>query len=109
MSAVSPAAKATPSPTPFKPIDVLQDQPAQLYANFHPVLLLSILLASFKTLVQDPVNTLLGLAPIVAVLQAIYCATCLPRFGQNVTATSKPGQKRKTTKPAQEVWARIVV
>lgn len=109
MSSASPFAKAPPAPGPAKHIDVLQSQGAQLYANIHPILLLSLLLASFRALVEDPVSTLLGLAPAVAVLQAVYCVVCLPYSGQAPVPTPKPGQKKKVQKPSQEVLARVVV
>lgn len=109
MASASPPTKRPMSPTTPKPIDILQSQPAQLYASVHPVLLLSILLLSFNALVQDPVNSLLGLAPVVALLQAVYCILCLPYTGQAPTQAPKPGQKKKAVKPGQDFWARIVV
>lgn len=101
--------KSATTPSPLKPIDLLQNPASQLYANLHPILLISILLFSFKTLVQNPVGTLLGLAPTVTILQALYCVLCLPSSGQTPAATSKPGQKKKPAKPAQDVWAKVVV
>lgn len=109
MSSSPAAAKATAPTAPAKPIDVQQTQLSLLYANLHPILLLSILLFSFRTLVEDPVNTLLGLAPTIATLQAVYCVLCLPLPGQTSVPTPKPGQKKKAAKPAQDIWAKIVV
>ncbi|KAH9826193.1 Glycosylphosphatidylinositol anchor biosynthesis protein 11 [Teratosphaeria destructans] len=91
---------------PAKPIDILPNQIATLYANLHPVLLLSIVLVNFRLLVQDPVSTLAAVAPITGLLQAVYCVLCLPSTGQ--APPPKPGQKKKTTKNGQDVWARIV-
>ena len=108
MSSISNTKPAPASP-PSKPIDVLQTQSSLLYTNLHPVLLLSLLLFSFKTLVADPVNTLLGLVPTIAILQAIYCVLCLPSAGQTPPTAPKAGQKRKPAKPAQDIWARVVV
>ncbi|KAK4546827.1 hypothetical protein LTR36_001559 [Oleoguttula mirabilis] len=104
------AANAVPSqvPTPAKPVNLLQSQPSQFYANLHPILLLSLPLFSFKSLVNDPVNTLLGLTPALAILQAIYCVVCLPSTGQAPPAPHKPGQKKKAGKPAQDIWAKVV-
>ena len=106
----SPAnAKAAAPIPPSKPVDILPAQLSLLYANLHPILLLSILFFSFRTLVDDPVNTLLGLAPTVAIIQALYCVICLPSTGQTPAPTLKPGQKKKAAKPAQDVWAKVVV
>ena len=109
MSSSPSNAKAVAPIMPAKPIDVLQNQYALLYANLHPILLLSILLFSFRTLVEDPVNTLLGLAPTIATIQSIYCVLSLPPKGQTLTSAPKPGQKKKSQKPAQDIWAKIVV
>ena len=107
-SSPSNAKGGAPIP-PAKPIDVLQNQYALLYANLHPILLLSVLFFSFRTLVEDPVNTLLGLAPTIAIIQAVYCVLSLPPKGQTAASNTKPGQKKKPQKPAQDVWAKIVV
>jgi phosphatidylinositol glycan class F len=109
MSSSPTNAKATAATPSAKPVDILQTQFSLLYANLHPILLLSILLFSFRTLVEDPVNTLLGLAPTVAVLQAVYCVICLPSPGQTPAPPPKPGQKKKPAKPAQDIWAKVVV
>lgn len=109
MSSPQANAKAA-APVPIsKPIDIVQTQFSLLYANLHPVLLLSILLFGFRTLVEDPVNTLLGLAPTITILQAVYCVLCLPSTGQTPAPTPKPGQKKKAAKPVQDVWAKVVV
>ena len=94
---------------PSKPVDILPSQPSQLYCNLHPILLSSILALSFKTLVHDPVNTLLGLAPTIAILQAVYCVICLPSTGQTPPPVRKPGEKKKPQKAGQDIWAKIVV
>lgn len=112
MSAQSPAAiakAAEPAQKSVKHVEILPDQIAQLYANLHPVLLFSLIPFSFKSLVNDPVNTLLGLAPTVLIIQAIYCIACLPSSGQTPPSAHKPGQKKKPSKPAQDIWARVVV
>lgn len=109
MSASIANAKPEQAESASKPVDVLQSQSSQFYVNLHPILLLSIVLFSFKTLVNDPVNTLLGLAPATAILQAIYCVVCLPSTGQTPPAPHKPGQKKKTARPEQAIWAKFVV
>lgn len=96
--------------TVVKPVALLQDQVSLLVRNLQPILLVSLLPVFFGRLVQDPSSTLLALAPTVALVQAVYCVCCLPSTGQSVTATStKPGQKKKTGKPAQDFGARLVV
>ncbi|EME88294.1 uncharacterized protein MYCFIDRAFT_89581 [Pseudocercospora fijiensis CIRAD86] len=62
-----------------KAIDVLPSQTSQLFANLHPILLLSLIPIAFRSLVSDPVNTLLGLAPTTLVVQAIYCILTRPQ------------------------------
>ena len=109
MSTSKANAKAPAVVTSAKPVDILQTQPSLLYGNVQPVLLLSILALSFKTLVQDPVNTLLRLVPVITVLQALYCVLCLPSTDQAPATAPKPGQKKKSAKPGQDVWARLVV
>ena len=109
MSSSPGNAKATAPIPSSKPVDILQTQLSLLYANLHPILLLSILLFSFRSLVEDPVNTLLGLAPTVAIVQALYCVLCLPSTGQIPAPAPKPGQKKKAAKPAQDIWAKVVV
>ena len=109
MSSSTPNTKATSTLISSKPVDILQSQYSLLYANIHPVLILSLLLYNFQNLVRDPVDTLLGLAPTIAVLQSVYCVGCLPCTGQTIASPPKPGQKKKATKPAQDVWSKLVV
>ena len=109
MSSSTPNIKPAPALPPSKPIEILQTQVSQLYANLHPIVLASVLFFSFSRLVQDPVNTLLGLAPTVAVLQAMYCVICLPSTGQTPQPPPKPGQKKKQVKPTQDILAKAVV
>lgn len=102
-------------PTSKPTIDILPDPTAQLAANLHPVLLLSLLALSFRSLVRDPMPTLLGLAPTVAVIQLVYCAVCLPASGQAATtavgaSANKPGSKRKKPRRGmRDVGARVTV
>lgn len=109
MSAQPAPAKPAEAQKPPKHVELLSDQFSQVYANLHSVLLLSLIPFSFKSLVRDPVSTQLGLAPTVLAFQAIYCIACLPSSGQTVPPAHKPGQKKKPVKPAQDIWARVVV
>lgn len=103
-----PASKPAPTPLPqAKPTELLHDQYSFLAANLHPVILLSGLALSFNRLVQDPVMTLARAAPVVIILQALYCFLCLPSTGQ---APPQPKNKwKKQAKPSQDFGARAVV
>jgi phosphatidylinositol glycan class F len=109
MSSTTANAKPSQAATAGKPVDVLSGQAAQLFANLHPVLLLSLVPISFTSLVRDPVSTLLGLAPTTLLLQALYCVVCLPSTGQVPPPKIKPGQKAKPVKSSPDIWARLVV
>jgi hypothetical protein len=101
---------AASAATGITPIEVLTTPESRFYANLHPILLLAIFIAAFRSLVADPINTLLGLAPTVAILQAAYCILCLPSSGNPAPAPPKPGQKKKKpAKPTQDLAAKIVV
>lgn len=97
------------STSSIKPIEILRSQYALLYANLHPVLLLSVVVLNFSSLVRDPVPTLLGLAPTITTLQVIYCIVCLPSTGQAAPSGAKAGSKKKTVKTQQDIWAKAVV
>jgi len=95
---------------PGRPIDLLQTQPSLFFANLQPILLLGTLLLSFRSLVADPVDTLLVLAPTIAIVQAFYCVICLPSTGDTVALVTKPGQKKKTPRTQrQDIWAKVIV
>ncbi|KJY01193.1 gpi-anchor biosynthesis protein (pig-f) [Zymoseptoria brevis] len=94
--------------TDSKPVALLQDQTSQLVANLHPILLASLLPVFFGRLVGDPVNTLLALAPTIAIIQAVYCVFCLPVNSQAPPPPkSKPGQK-KLPKPVPDLGSKLV-
>ncbi|KAK1006216.1 Glycosylphosphatidylinositol (GPI) anchor assembly protein [Friedmanniomyces endolithicus] len=94
---------------PGKPLDLLQTQPSLFFANLQPILLLGTLLLSFRSLVADPVNTLLFLAPTIAIVQALYCIICLPSTGDTAAPATKPGQKKKTPRTqTQDIWAKVI-
>ncbi|TKA66836.1 hypothetical protein B0A55_08820 [Friedmanniomyces simplex] len=93
---------------PTKSIDILQTQPSLFFANLQPILLLGTLLFSFRSLVANPVTTLLGLAPTTAIVQTIYCVVCLPSTDDTAPPATKPGQKKKPQKQGQDVWAKVI-
>jgi phosphatidylinositol glycan class F len=103
-----PASKPTPIVLPqAKPIEILHDDYSFLASNVHAAILLSGLVLSFNRLVQDPINTLVKLAPLVIIIQLAYCFLCLPSTGQ---APPPPKQKwKKQSKPTQDFGARAVV
>jgi phosphatidylinositol glycan class F len=109
--AATPAAASSASAAAgITPTEVLTTPESRFYTNLHPVLLLAILIAAFRSLVADPINTLLALAPTLAILQAAYCILCLPSSGNAPAASLKPGQKKKKVpKPPQDLAAKIVV
>lgn len=102
---MSSTTKAPLAVQPNKPIEILPSPSSQLFSNLHPILLLGTLLFNFKTLVNDPVNTLLGLAPTIALLQAFYCILCLPPPGSQ----AKGSAKKKGAKASSDLAGRIVV
>ncbi|QIW95906.1 hypothetical protein AMS68_001424 [Peltaster fructicola] len=91
-----------------KPIDVLPDQLSLFAANVHPIVLISLLLFNFRSLVREPSSTLLGLAPTIAALQLAYCVLCLPMSGQAPPPVSKSAQKKKAAKYTQDLGLKIV-
>ena len=109
MSVSKANAKATSTSVPTKPIDIFQTQYSLIYANVHPVLLLSLLLFNFGALVQDPVSALTKSIVGTALLQAIYCVVCLPSTGQSTAKSGSKGQKKKGAKASQDIWSKLVV
>ena len=103
---------------PSQPVTILSTQPALFFANLQPILLLGTVLFSFRSLVADPVSTLLGLAPTIAIVQTLYCVICLPVAAQAEEAGKKVASKagvgvaikKKGTKTQEpDVWAKLVV
>ena len=104
ISAPKPAPIALP---PAKPIEILHDDYSFLASNVHAAVLLSGLVLSFNSLVHNPIRTLVRLAPLVIIIQLVYCFLCLPSTGQ---APPPPKQKwKKQSKPTQDFGARAVV
>ena len=64
------------------PIPLLSSYNAKLYGRIHTPLVLGVIYLSFNVLVRDPLNTMLRLLPVMAVLQGVFCAVCLPRAGR---------------------------
>jgi phosphatidylinositol glycan class F len=107
---IKPIPASKPAPIvfpPAKPIEILHDDYSFLASNVHAAVLLAGLVLSFNRLVQDPINMLLKSAPLLIILQMVYCFLCLPSTGQ---APPPPKQKwKKQSKPSQDFGARAVV
>lgn len=74
---------------PSAPIEVLDSDFARLYANFHPLLVLTIYAIRFNAIVAEPVRALTVLLAPVGLLQFIYVVVCLPPTGSSTTSASK--------------------
>lgn len=95
------------------PINILDNDIARIYTHIHPVLVLSLYAFSFKSIVADPVPTLLnGVIPITA-LQVTYAIICLPptSAGSRSSPSSEKtkGGKKKAAKDEGGVGAKLVV
>ncbi|KAI2638869.1 GPI biosynthesis protein Pig-F [Hypomontagnella submonticulosa] len=102
----SPAGKAKASDTskpkdgetPTQAVRIMESSQAQVVRHLHPVLLASLFLARFSTLVADPVSTMSSAIPVVVVVQVTYAITCLPAAGSQIAKPAKklrPGEKKK--------------
>lgn len=88
---------ASPPLPAGKVVEVLDTSTSRVYAHLHTLLLLAIVPVSWASLVAAPVSTLLHLAPTTLVLQALYCAVCLPQTGQPTTSTTTTTVTATTT------------
>ena len=71
-----------------QPISILPNEPARLYRNIHPALILSLFYFSFSQLVADPVTTLTRAIAPIASLQLLYCVICLPPYSSGSSSSS---------------------
>jgi GPI ethanolamine phosphate transferase 2/3 subunit F len=100
--------------SPSTPIDALDDSLAHIYANIHPLLVLSIYFFRFNYIVEDPITSLLnGLAPL-GILQIVYVVLCLPPAGSSNAAPKTPaksvkGKKTQAIKSHGSTASRTVV
>lgn len=105
MSSTSSTSKA--SSVSGKPTEPPQLQPVHLHAtaasqagrHVFPVAIAALFLASFGHLVADPVPTMWASLPVVALLQVVYAALCLPMAGSGAAGGKskkpRPGDKKK--------------
>ncbi|KAM0720121.1 hypothetical protein Q7P37_004257 [Cladosporium fusiforme] len=104
-----PASASKPAwtaPLPGRVTDILTDDYSFLAANLYPAILLSGLFLTFNHLVEDPVSTLSKAAPVVIILQIVYCFLCLPSTGQ---APPPPKNKwKKQSRSGQDFGAKAV-
>lgn len=100
------------------PTNILHSKLAQAYSYAHPVLLLTLCAARFKSLVANPVQELLTDLPWLALLQLFYVILCLPPAASPPADSSsasdakavrsrsgKPGYRRKNS--GKNVWAAV--
>ncbi|KAF2200364.1 hypothetical protein GQ43DRAFT_77180 [Delitschia confertaspora ATCC 74209] len=97
-TSLTKASKAPKAGTSAVPIDVLHKDTAKLYTHIHPILLLSLYVFQFKSIVADPVPALVNTLIALGVLQIAYVSICLPPTGGSATPApvARAGGKKKT-------------
>ena len=83
---------STQAPTPkpsAPPVNIFPSPAARLYSYVHPVLLVTVYVASFPSLVADPITKLLNDLPLLSVLQIAYVMVCLPPAGAVSSSSSQ--------------------
>lgn len=111
MSTTTAAPKSVKSSPPQGTIDVLNNDIARIYANIHPVILLSSFFFTFPSLVKDPMTALFGSLLPLSILQTVYAGLCLPGSNSStLNASQKPGQRKKgSSKDAPGIGFKLVV
>ncbi|KAI9722170.1 MAG: Glycosylphosphatidylinositol (GPI) anchor assembly protein [Chrysothrix sp. TS-e1954] len=94
---MAPAKHSTPTTSLSTPALPLSTPTSQTYRHIHTPLLLGIYIASFRSLVSDPVSTGFYLLLPLALLQGIYCAVCLPPHGDPGTTTTTSNSNSTST------------
>lgn len=79
----------------LSPIQTNTDNIASIYKYIHPLLVSTIFYSRFNAIVLDSVGALLSLLPVIAILQCIYCAICLPTSSSNATEPQSTTQSAK--------------
>ena len=86
---------------PLQPTQVKATPIAQTAQFAFPALVVALFLVRFDALVADPVATLAGSLPALALLQAVYVLTSLPVAGSAAASKAakkaRPGEKKKAT------------
>ncbi|KAI1439089.1 GPI biosynthesis protein family Pig-F-domain-containing protein [Xylaria sp. CBS 124048] len=93
--------KSKDADAPTQAIRTLSNPTAQALRQAHPVILLALFAARFRSLVADPVSTMQSALPFILVLQAAYTIVCLPpagspQGGAKVAKKLRPGEKKRT-------------
>lgn len=84
-------------PSPLQPVHLHSTAASQAARHVFPVAIAGLFLAGFSHLVADPVPTMWASLPVVALLQIVYAALCLPIAG-SVSGKNKKqraGDKKK--------------
>ncbi|KAI2473197.1 GPI biosynthesis protein family Pig-F-domain-containing protein [Annulohypoxylon bovei var. microspora] len=90
--------KSNDGETPTQAVQTIASPLAQVVRHAYPVLLISLFLIRFDSLVADPVAAMSNSLPIVMAMQVMYAVTCLPPAGSQATKPAKklrPGEKKK--------------
>lgn len=91
-SKTTPASAAAAASEPkLQSVNLLDSPLPKAYTHIHPVLVLTVLYASFSSLVADPVTSLAYLLIPLAVLQTAFCILCVPP--SNDSRTTTPGTR----------------
>lgn len=108
----APVTKNTKGSTSSHAIETFDNGFAQFYTHIHPILLLGVFSSQFKSLVQDPIDTLPRIALAVAGLQTAYICICLPSSNHSqLPPRAKHGQKKKAASGPGDtgIGAKLVV
>ncbi|OAL39185.1 hypothetical protein AYO20_01503 [Fonsecaea nubica] len=84
------------------PIPLLSSSLAKRYCYVHTVLVPLYYYLRASSLVADPFNTLLSDLGVVAALQCLFCAICLPAAGSWVSGTPDGAVVEGSASPAQK-------
>ncbi|KAH7083807.1 glycosylphosphatidylinositol anchor biosynthesis protein 11 [Paraphoma chrysanthemicola] len=90
------ASALKPKPTTATPISPLPNDIARTYTHIHPLIILSLYVYKFPSIVADPVPALTSILAPLAVLQIAFVALCLPPTGETPKVRKvKPGEKKR--------------
>lgn len=82
------------------PVIALLDNPAALAVSIaHPLVLGALFVWRFGSLVTDPVEELQLALPVVAFVQVVFAAVCLPPAGSQggrAVKKARPGEKKRS-------------
>lgn len=95
-AAAGKAAAAT-GQTPLQPVRLNPTAASRAARHVLPPVLAALFFAGLPRLVADPVSIMWASLPVVAFLQVLYAAVCLPMAGSGAARARKhrPGDKKK--------------